>query len=136
MDRNYSNPIPLFVTSKTLSLLNLYLPWVTKTEFLLTVSNYNIKQTSEEKTEKYQLGHYILIQHQILQTNMTRTVWQTARRSSCEIMGVRGIKRNKNYIYFILYYCACFHRPLVVKNTTTAGCVIMIRRVMNWTGKL
>ena len=97
---------------------------------------YNIKQTSDEKIEKYQLGDYILIQHQILQTNMIRTVRQTARRSSSEIMGVRGLKRNKNYIYLIFYYCACFHRPLVVKNTTTAGCVITIRRVMNWTGKL
>ena len=33
---------------------------------------YNIKQTSDEKKEKYQLGE--LIQHQILQTNIKRIV--------------------------------------------------------------
>ena len=34
----------------------------------------NIKQTSDENKEKYQLGDYKLIQYQILQTNITRTV--------------------------------------------------------------
>ena len=37
---------------------------------------YNIKQTSDENKEKYQLGDYKLIQYQILQTNITRTVWE------------------------------------------------------------
>ena len=36
---------------------------------------YNIKQTSDEIKEKYQLGDYKLIQYQILQTNIIRTVW-------------------------------------------------------------
>ena len=35
---------------------------------------YNIKQTSDESIEKYQLGDYKLIQYQVLQTNITRTV--------------------------------------------------------------
>ena len=39
------------------------------------ISPYNIKQTSDENKEKYQLGDYKLIQSQILQTNITRTVW-------------------------------------------------------------
>ena len=41
---------------------------------------YNIKQTSDENKEKYQLGDYKLIQYQILQTNITRTVWPTVGR--------------------------------------------------------
>ena len=40
------------------------------------ISPYNIKQTSDESEEKYQLGDYNLILYQILQTNITRTVWQ------------------------------------------------------------
>ena len=41
---------------------------------------YNIKQTSGENKVKYQLGDYKLIQYQILQTNITKTVCQTVRR--------------------------------------------------------
>ena len=33
-----------------------------------------MKQTSDENKEKYQLGDYKLIQYQILQTNITRTI--------------------------------------------------------------
>ena len=36
-------------------------------------------QTSDENKEKYQLGDYKLIQSQIIQTNITKTVWQTER---------------------------------------------------------
>ena len=39
------------------------------------ISPYNIKQTRDEKKEKNQFGDYKLIQYQILQTNVTRTVW-------------------------------------------------------------
>ena len=35
---------------------------------------YNIKQKSNENKEKYQLGGHKLIQYQIFQTNITRTV--------------------------------------------------------------
>ena len=52
---------------------------------------YNVKQTSDEKEEKYQLGDYKFIQSQILQTNITRTVWQTERRITNEILGVKGL---------------------------------------------
>ena len=66
---------------------------MTKTEILLTISiqyQYNIKQTSDENKEKYQLGDYKLIQYQILQTNITRTVLQIVRRITDEILGVKG----------------------------------------------
>ena len=38
------------------------------------ISPYNIKQTSDKKREKYQLGDYKLIQYQIFHTNITRIV--------------------------------------------------------------
>ena len=53
---------------------------------------YNIKQTSDENKEKNQLGDYKLIQYQILQTNITRTVWQIVRRITYEILGIKGLK--------------------------------------------
>ena len=39
---------------------------------------------------KYQLEDHYLIQYQILQTNMIRMVWQTVRRITEEILGVKG----------------------------------------------
>ena len=53
---------------------------------------YNIKQASNENKEKSQLGDYKLIQNQILQTNILRTVWQTVRRIASEIIGVKGLR--------------------------------------------
>ena len=58
------------------------------------ISPYNIKQTSDENKEKYQLGDYKLIQYQILQTNITRTEWETVRRITIEILGVKELKRH------------------------------------------
>ena len=55
------------------------------------ISPYNIKQTSDESEEKYQLGDYNLIKYHILQTNITRTVWQTVKRITNEILGVKGL---------------------------------------------
>ena len=55
------------------------------------ISPYNINQTSDNDMEKYQLGDYKLIQYQILQINNTRTVWQTVRRITNEILGVKGL---------------------------------------------
>ena len=37
------------------------------------------------------MGDYKLIQYQILQINNTRTVWQTVRRITNEILGVKGL---------------------------------------------
>ena len=42
---------------------------------------YNIKQTSNENKETYQLGDNKLIQYQILYTNITRTIWQTLKEN-------------------------------------------------------
>ena len=44
---------------------------------------YNIKQTSDENNEKYQ----------ILQTNITRTAWETARRITKETLGITRLKK-------------------------------------------
>ena len=51
----------------------------------------NIKQTSDENKEKCKLGDYQLIQYQILQTNIIRIVWQTVRRITNKILGVKGL---------------------------------------------
>ena len=56
------------------------------------ISPYNIKQTSDENEEKYQLGDFKLIQYQILQTHITRTVWEIVRRITNEILGVKGLR--------------------------------------------
>ena len=56
---------------------------------------YNIKQKSDENIEKYQLGDYKLIQYQILQTDMTRTVWKTERRITNEILGFKGLQKKE-----------------------------------------
>ncbi|RMX46274.1 hypothetical protein pdam_00000669, partial [Pocillopora damicornis] len=48
-------------------------------------------KTGDENEEKYQLGDYKLIQYEILQTNITRTVWQTVRKITNEILGVKGL---------------------------------------------
>ena len=46
--------------------------------------------TSDENKEKYQLwNYYLLIRYQILQTNIMRIVWQTMRRITNEIFGVK-----------------------------------------------
>ena len=41
-----------------------------------------------------QSGDYKLIQFQILQTNITRTVWQTVGRITNEILGVKELKED------------------------------------------
>ena len=56
------------------------------------ISPYNIKQTSDENKEKHQLGDYKFIQYQLLQPNITRTVWQTVRRITNEILGNKGLR--------------------------------------------
>ena len=42
-----------------------------------------------KKIKKF--GDYKLTQYQFLQTNITRTVWQTVRRITNEILGVKGL---------------------------------------------
>ena len=55
---------------------------------------YNVTQTSDENKEKYQLGDYELIQYQILQANIPRTVWETERRITNETLGVKGLSES------------------------------------------
>ena len=43
------------------------------------------------RISKYQLEDYKLIQYQILQTNITRTVWQTVGIITNEILAVKGL---------------------------------------------
>ena len=69
--------------------LTLYSHEWPRQNFLLQYQ-YNIKQTSDENKEKYQLGDYKIIQYQILQTNIQRTVWEIVRRITNEILGVKG----------------------------------------------
>ena len=52
--------------------------------------------------EKCQLVDYKLIQFQILQTNITRTVWQTVSRITNEILGVKGLMINGQAISGLL----------------------------------
>ena len=46
----------------------------------------------DENKEQYQLGDHKLIQYQIFQTNITRTVWQIVRRISKEVLRVKELK--------------------------------------------
>ena len=54
------------------------------------ISPFNIKQTIDENDGKYWSGDYRLIQLQILQTNITRTVWQTVITN--EILVFKGLR--------------------------------------------
>ena len=72
------------------------------------ISPYNINTiSSDENKEKYQSGDCKLIQYQILQINITRTVWQTVGRITNEILGVKGLI----YIYlcFFIVLGSCEH---------------------------
>ena len=56
------------------------------------ISPYNVStMSSSQVRKKCQLGDYYLIQYQILQTNIMRTVWWTVRRITNEILGVKGL---------------------------------------------
>ena len=65
------------------------------------ISSYNIKTISSSQVmrikKKYQLGDHKLIQYQILQTNITRTVWQIVRRITDEILGVKGLRPQEGW---------------------------------------
>ena len=54
------------------------------------ISPFNIKQTIDENDGEYWSGDYRLIQLQILQTNITRTVWQTVITN--EILVFKGLR--------------------------------------------
>ena len=67
------------------------------------ISPYNINTiSSNENKEKYRLGDDLLIQYQILQTNIKRIVWQIERRlliRSCYEMAKNSTKENESHFY-------------------------------------
>ena len=67
------------------------------------ISPYNINTiSSNENKEKYRLGDDLLIQYQILQTNIKRILWQIERRlliRSCYEMAKNSTKENESHFY-------------------------------------
>ena len=65
------------------------------------ISPYNINTISSRQVMRIKkninLGDYKLIQYQILQTNITRTVWQTVGRITNEILGVKALTSSAIY---------------------------------------
>ena len=64
--------------------------WLIKTEFLLTKLKFNTWLTSDESEEENQIEDYLMIQHQILQTNIMWIVWQIVRRITHKILGLKA----------------------------------------------
>ena len=66
------------------------------------ISPYNISTISSRQVMRIKkdidYGDYKLIQYQILQTNITRTVWQTLRRITNETLGVIGLIHSEKTI--------------------------------------
>ena len=73
------------------------------------ISPYSISTilSRDENKEKYQLGDFNLIQYQILQTNIWRTVWHIVRRITNEILGVQGFYTS------LPFYSAHFYQILL-----------------------
>ena len=78
-------------------------------------SQYNIKHRSDENKIKYQLGDYELIQYQILQIDIIRIAWQTVRRITNEILGVKGLTTHNDlrmcfnsFVILIVWYIFSF----------------------------
>ena len=60
------------------------------------ISPYNINTKISSKQvmrikKNVNWGNYQLIQYQILQTNIIRIVWQTVRRITNKILGLKGL---------------------------------------------
>ena len=52
---------------------------------------------SDGDYEKYQLEDYKLIQYQILRSNIIKIAWQTVRRITNKILGVKGLRTDGQY---------------------------------------
>ena len=74
--------------------LTLKLPWATKTEFLLTLSSRQVRRIKKNINKRI-----MLIQYQILQTNITRIVWHTVRRITNEILGIKAFTDCKYHTF-------------------------------------
>ena len=94
--------VPLRTTLTWTIKLHYYMLPPGSNHLLYRISPYNINtisiqyqaDKSDENKVKYQLGDhdYKFIQYQILQTNLTRIVWQTVTRITNEILGVKGLR--------------------------------------------
>ena len=51
-----------------------------------------MKQASNKNKEKISIGGLLVDSIQILQTNILEIVWQTVKRITNEILGVKGVK--------------------------------------------
>ena len=51
-----------------------------------------MKQNSDKNKEKISIGGLLVDYIQILQTNIIGIVWQTVKRITNEILGVKGVK--------------------------------------------
>ena len=51
-----------------------------------------MKQNSDKNKEKISIGGLLVDSIQILQTNIIGIVWQTVKRITNEILGVKGVK--------------------------------------------
>ena len=87
---------------------------MTKTEFLLTMSiQYQADKWWELR--KISVRDFKLIQYQILQTNITRTVWLTVRRITNKIWEVKGLKE---VVLVFLPVCVLFF--VFIENRKTS----------------
>ena len=76
--------------------LTLWLPLVTKTEFLLTILiQYQADKWRELR--KSQVGDWKLIQYQILWTNTIKILCQTLRRIAIKILGRKWFKAAERF---------------------------------------
>ena len=97
------------------------LPWVTR-ENVSSPNQYNIKQTSDDNREKYPLGEYKLIHYQIHRPSIIKNLWQTVRRNTHVILGVK-VQYNGNdltkYSKWHCYYSIENDRSLVETSWET-----------------
>ena len=70
-----------------------------------------------------------MIQYQILQTNITRTVWQTVRRITDKILGVKGLAL-AGWVTWLEYRLIKSINNLI--NLTIVLSLLIILLVNNW----
>ena len=58
-----------------------------------------------------------MIQYQILQTNITRTIWQTVRRITNEILEVKRLTVAKSSYLMVCFICDCIYLWIVLDQS-------------------
>ena len=61
----------------------------------------DIKDTSYENKEKFQLGDYLLIQYQIFQITIMRVAWKTESGATNEILQMKGLIRSISWLKLV-----------------------------------